>query len=234
MPIPAEGLRGQRICRRAAIIRVGCCVLPNGDVLVAETDNPGTDKTGGTISGKIQKMLMKKAGSGKPSANRISLLRDADGDGVAEVKIALVDRPLFAVRNGVVGNGELFVANADGIVAFPFHAGPDAASPPSRATSPTLPSGYNHHWTKSMVASPDGKLSLCRRRIEQQCRRKRHGDGEGPRRDPARSIRRPATWRIFAGGLRNPVGLAWNPWSGALWTAVNERDELGSDLVPDY
>ena len=208
-------------------------VLPNGDVLVAETDSPGTDKTGGRIQGKIQNMLMKKAGSGKPSANRISLLRDADGDGIAETKTALLTGLYSPFGMALVGNGELFVANADGIVAFPFQPGPDQRSPPGRATSPTLPSGYNHHWTKSLVASPDGKCLYVGVGSNSNV-------GEnGMEMEKGRAAiwgidARTGAYRIFASGLRNPVGIAWNPWSGALWTVVNERDELGNDLVPDY
>ncbi len=207
-------------------------VLPNGDVLVAETESPGTDKTGGTIKGKIQKSLMKKAGSGrKPSANRITLLRDADGDGVAELKTPLVTG-LYSPFGMALANGELFVANADGVVAFAFVPGQTSITAPARVVT-ALPSGYNHHWTKSMVASPDGKFLFV-------------GVGSNSNvgeNGLAMEKGRAAIWmidaksgayRIFASGLRNPVGIAWNPWSNELWTAVNERDELGNDIVPDY
>ena len=207
-------------------------VLPNGDVLVAETEGPGTDKTGGTIRGAIQKMLMKKAGSGKkPSANRISLLRDADGDGIAETKTPLLTG-LYSPFGMALANGELYVANADGVVAYRFTPGETRITARPRHVT-ALPSGYNHHWTKSMVASPDGKYLFV-------------GVGSNSNvgeNGLAMETGRAAIWmidaksgayRIFASGLRNPVGIAWNPWSRQLWTSVNERDELGNDLVPDY
>ena len=206
-------------------------LLPNGDVLVAESDNPGTDKTGGTIKAAIQGLLMKKAGSGRGSANRISLLRDADGDGIAEVKTPLLAN-LYSPFGMAFANGELFVANADGVVAYPFQSGQTAISVAPRHVT-ELPSGYNHHWTKSMVASPDGKFLFV-------------GVGSNSNvgeNGLAMEQGRAAIWmidaksgayRIFASGLRNPVGIAWNPWSRILWTSVNERDEIGNDLVPDY
>lgn len=206
-------------------------VMPNGDVLVAETDNPGTDKTGGGIRSFFQKMLMKKAGSGKPSANRITLLRDANGDGVAEFKAPLLTG-LFSPFGMAFANGELFVANADGVVAYPYQAGQTTIGVEPRHVT-ELPSGYNHHWTKSMVASPDGKFLFV-------------GVGSNSNigeNGMAMEKGRAAIWmidaksgayRIFASGLRNPVGIAWNPWSRELWTSVNERDEIGNDLVPDY
>ena len=206
-------------------------VLPNGDVLVAETDNPGTDKTGGSIRGAIQGMLMKKAGSGKGSANRISLLRDADGDGVADVKTALLTG-LFPPFGMAFANGELFVANADGVVAYPFQPGQTTIGVAPRPVT-ALPSGYNHHWTKSMVASPDGKFLFV------GVGSNSNAGENGLKMEKGRAAiwmidSNSGAYRIFASGLRNPVGIAWNPWSRELWTSVNERDEIGNDLVPDY
>ena len=230
IPTPAAGLKVNEFAGGLVHPR-WMLVLPNGDVLVAETDNPGTDKTGGAIKGKIQKSLMKKAGSSKPSANRISLLRDADGDGMAETKTPLLTG-LYSPFGMAFANGELYVANADAVVAFPFQPGQTAiTAPPRRVTA--LPSGYNHHWTKSMVASPDGKFLFV-------------GVGSNSNvgeNGLAMEKGRAAIWmidaktgayRIFASGLRNPVGIAWNPWSGQLWTSVNERDGIGNDIVPDY
>ena len=133
MPTPAPGLTVNEFAGGLAHPR-WLHVLPNGDVLVAETDNPGTDKTGGSIKGAIQKMLMKKAGSGTGSANRISLLRDGDGDGVAEVKTPLLTG-LYSPFGMVFANGELFVANADGVVAFPFQPGQTAISVKPRSVT---------------------------------------------------------------------------------------------------
>ena len=230
MPTPAAGLKVNEYAGGLVHPR-WMLVLPNGDVLVAETDNPGTDKTGGALKGKIQKMLMKKAGSSKPSANRISLLRDADGNGTAETKTPLLTG-LYSPFGMAFANGELYVANADAVIAYPFQPGQtEITAPPRRVTA--LPSGYNHHWTKSMVASPDGKFLFV-------------GVGSNSNvgeNGLAMEKGRAAIWmidaksgayRIFASGLRNPVGIGWNPWSRELWTSVNERDEIGNDIVPDY
>jgi glucose/arabinose dehydrogenase len=207
-------------------------VLPNGDVLVAESDSPGTDHTGGSIKGKIQAKLMKKAGSETASPNLIYLLRDADGDGVAETKTVLIDHDLMSPFGMALVGKELFVANADSLVAFPFTPGETAITAKPRIVTP-LPAGFNHHWTKSLLASPDGKALFV---------------GVGSNSNVGENglemeKGRAAIWminpttgqsRIFASGIRNPVGLAWNPASKALWAVANERDELGNNLVPDY
>jgi glucose/arabinose dehydrogenase len=205
--------------------------LPNGDVLVAETSSPGTDPTPRGIKGFFFRMFQKKAGSAVPSPNRITLLRDANGDGVAEQRSVLLSGLRSPFGMALVG-GELFVANADSLVAFPFTVGQTQITAGPRVVT-DLPAGYNHHWTKSLVASPDG-------------RRLYVGVGSNSNvgeNGMAMEVGRAAIWEIdprtgtktvYAGGLRNPVGTKFNPWSGQLWTAVNERDELGSDLVPDY
>ena len=229
-PVPAAGLSVNEFAGGLQHPR-WLYVLPNGDVLVAETDSPGTDKSGGGIKGFFQKMLMKKAGSGTPSANRIMLLRDADGDGIAETKTVLVEGLTSPFGMALAGN-ELFVANADALIAFPFAPGvTELTAKPRRVTS--LPSGYNHHWTKSLVASPDGKRLYVgvgsNSNVGENGMEMEKGRAAIWEIDP-----NTGAYRIFAGGLRNPVGVAFNPASGDLWTAVNERDELGSDLVPDY
>jgi len=205
--------------------------LPNGDVLVAETDSPGTDKTGGSVKGQIQKLLMKKAGSSQGSANRILLLRDADGDGVAEMKPTLLEG-LYSPFGMAFANGELFIANADGIVAYAFRPGQTRITARPRHVT-NLPSGYNHHWTKSMVASPDGRFLFV------GVGSNSNAGENGLEMEKGRAAiwmidAKTGAYRIFASGLRNPVGIAWNPWSNYLWTVVNERDELGDNLVPDY
>ncbi|HWN43062.1 MAG TPA: sorbosone dehydrogenase family protein [Thermoanaerobaculia bacterium] len=207
-------------------------VLPNGDVLVAETNAPPRPEDNKGIKGFFFKMFQKKAGGGVPSANRITLLRDADGDGVAETKSAFLTGLNSPFGMALVGN-DLYVANADAIVKFPYTEG--ATEIKAAGTKVTdLPAGpRNHHWTKSLIASPDG--SKLYSGVGSNSNVAEHGmeEEEG----------RAAIWevdlatggkRLFATGLRNPVGMAWEPESGALWTAVNERDELGSDLVPDY
>jgi len=230
MPIPAAGLSVNQFGGGLDHPR-WLHLLPNGDVLVAESDNPGTDKSGGTIKAAIQKMIMKKAGSSRASANRISLLRDADGDGIAELKTPLVAN-LFSPFGMAFANGELFVANADGVIAYPFEPGQTAISVAPRHVT-DLPSGYNHHWTKSLVASPDGKFLFIG--IGSNSNVGENGlEMEKGRAAIWMIDANSGAYRIFASGLRNPVGIAWNPWSRELWTAVNERDEIGNDLVPDY
>jgi len=206
-------------------------VLPTGDILVAETNSPGTDPGPPGIKGYFFKQFKKKAGGSVPSANRITLLRDADHDGVAEFRSTLLSGLRSPFGMALLG-GELFVANADSLVAFPYTAAATAITAKPRLVA-MLPAGYNHHWTKSLVASPDGRWLYV---------------GVGSNSNAAENgmpmeAGRAAIWQIdprsgassvFASGLRNPVGIAFNPWSGDLWAAVNERDELGSDLVPDY
>ena len=206
--------------------------LANGDVLVAESDSPGTDKTGGTIKSTIQGLLMKKAGSGKGSANRITLLRDADGDGRAETKSVLLDHDLYSPFGMAVIGGELFVANANALVAFPFTAGETKITARPRVVT-ELPSGYNHHWTKSLVASPDNRMLYVgvgsNSNVGENGLEMEKGRAAIWQIDPTSG-----RYAIFADGLRNPVGIAFNPASSTLWAVVNERDELGNDLVPDY
>ena len=229
-PIPAEGLKINQFAGDLKHPR-SLLVLANGDVLAAESDSPGTDKTGGGIRGTIQEMLMKKAGSSHGSANRISLLRDADGDGVAETMLPLLTG-LYSPFGMAFANGELFVANADGIVAYRFQPGQTSIDyRPRHVTS--LPSGYNHHWTKALVASPDGKFLFVG--VGSNSNAGENGlEVEKGRAAVWMVDARTGAYRIFASGIRNPVGIAWNPWSKYLWVAVNERDELGDNLVPDY
>ena len=207
--------------------------LPNGDILVAETNAP--PKPEGTGDGGIraffQKMFMKAAGARVPSADRITLLRDADGDGVAETKTAFLENLMSPFGMALVGD-TLYVANADAVVAFPYRTGETRITAAARRIA-DLPAGRNHHWTKSLVASPDGSRLYVG--VGSNSNIGENGLDEEVDRaaileiDPATGAR-----RVFASGLRNPVGLAWQPQSGRLWVAVNERDELGHDLVPDY
>ena len=206
--------------------------LPNGDVLVAETNAPPKpeDKQGG-IRGWVMGLVMSRAGAAVPSANRITLLRDADGDGVAETKTAFLENLMSPFGMALVGD-RLFVANADAVVAFPYQTGQtriDAA--PTKIAD--LPAGRNHHWTKSLVASADGtKLYVG---VGSNSNIAEYGMEEEVNRAAILEITiATGATRVFASGLRNPVGLSWEPVTGALWTAVNERDELGNDLVPDY
>ncbi|WP_309630403.1 sorbosone dehydrogenase family protein [Brevundimonas sp.] len=206
--------------------------LPNGDILVAETNAPPKPegKSGG-IRGWVMGLVMKRAGAAPPSPNRIILLRDADGDGVAETKSTFLENLTSPFGMALVGD-RLFVANADAVVAFPYQGGQTQITAPATKIA-DLPAGRNHHWTKSLVASADGtKLYVG---VGSNSNIGENGMDEEVGRAAIHEIDvATGAQRIFASGLRNPVGMAWQPDSRALWVAVNERDELGNDLVPDY
>jgi glucose/arabinose dehydrogenase len=207
-------------------------VLPNGDVLVAETNAPPKPEDGKGIKGKAMKLVMKKAGAGVPSANRITLLRDADGDGVPETRTVFLEGLSSPFGMALVGH-DLYVANSDAVVRFPYS--PGATRITAAGTKVVdLPGGpINHHWTKNLIASPDGsKLYVT---VGSNSNVAENGlDAEDGRAAIWEVDAKTGSHRVYAFGLRNPNGLAWEPSTGALWTVVNERDELGSDLVPDY
>ncbi|AHG89154.1 L-sorbosone dehydrogenase [Gemmatirosa kalamazoonensis] len=207
-------------------------VLPNGDVLVAETNGPKRPDDNRGLKGWFFKRFQKKAGSAVPSANRITLLRDADGDGVAETRSVLLDSLYSPFGMALIGD-RLYVANSDALVRVPYAAGETRiAARPETVT--VLPGGkLNHHWTKSLLASPDGSRLYVG--VGSNSNVAENGiDKETDRAAVWEIDPRTGAHRVLASGLRNPVGLAWDPDRGALWAAVNERDELGSDLVPDY
>lgn len=230
-PVAAEGMEVAAFARGLDHPR-WLYLLPNGDVLVAETNAPPRPEDAKGFKGWFFKYYQKKAGGAVPSANRITLLRDADADGVAETRSVFLSGLNSPFGMALVGNA-LYVANTDSLMRFPYEEGQmEITAVGTKITD--LPAGpINHHWTKNLIANADGsKLyvaigsnsNIMENGIEQE---------EG----------RAAIWevdtqtgshRIFASGLRNPVGMAWEPKSEALWVAVNERDELGSDLVPDY
>jgi glucose/arabinose dehydrogenase len=207
-------------------------VLPNGDVLVAESNAPERPEQGKGIKGKVMKSMQAKAGAATPSANRITLLRDADGDGTAEVKTAFLERLNSPFGMALVGN-DLYVANTDAIVKFAYTEGEtQIAGAGTRLTD--LPGGpLNHHWTKNIIASRDGSKLYATVGSNSNVGENGMEKEEGRAAIWEVDVRTGAK-RLFATGLRNPNGLAWEPSSGALWTVVNERDELGNDLVPDY
>jgi glucose/arabinose dehydrogenase len=213
--------------------------LPNGDVLAVESNKPpkpdepkdGGDGLFAQIKSKVMGMVMKRAGAGVPSANRITLLRDADGDGVAEVRQVFMQNLMSPFGVILLGN-ELFIANADALVKVPYADGQTSiTAAPTKVTD--LPAGINHHWTKNVIANREGtKLYVT----------VGSNSNVGENGIPAEEGRA-AIWevdvksgekRLFAGGLRNPNGMGWEPDTNVLWTVVNERDEIGSDLVPDY
>ena len=230
-PTPAQGLAVRSFAAGLDHPR-WLYVLPNGDVLVAETAAPPKPKgMDGGIRGWFMKMFMKKAGSAVPSANRISLLRDADGDGVAEMRTPFLTGLFSPFGMALIGN-TLYVANADALVAFPYQAGATQITALPRRIA-ALPAGRNHHWTKSLVANADGSRLYVG--VGSNSNVGENGLDEEVNRAAILEVD-PATGatHVFASGLRNPVGIDWNPESGQLWVAVNERDEIGSDLVPDY
>jgi len=206
--------------------------LPNGDVLVAETNAPPKPDDVGGIRGWVMRLQMKQAGAQAPSANRITLLRDVDGDGVADLRSVLIQGLNSPFGMALVGP-DLYVAASDAVLKFPYVTGETRITAPGVKVV-ALPGGpINHHWTKNIIASPDGnKLYVTVGSNSNVGERGMEAEAD-----------RAAIWeldlhsgahRIFASGLRNPNGMAWEPTTGALWTVVNERDEIGSDLVPDY
>jgi glucose/arabinose dehydrogenase len=207
-------------------------VLPNGDVLVAETNAPPKPEDAKGIKGWVMKRVMKKAGAGVVSANRITLLRDANGDGVAEIRSVFLEGLNSPFGMALIGS-DFYVANTDAVMRFPYALGETRISKPGVKVL-DLPGGpINHHWTKNIIASRDGSLLYVS--IGSNSNAGENGiDKEEGRASIWEVDLRSGKHRIFASGLRNPVGMAWEPYSGLLWTAVNERDELGSDLVPDY
>ena len=206
-------------------------VLPNGDVLVAETNAPARPEDSTGLRGFVMGLVMKQAGAAAPSANRITLLRDSQGRGVADVRSVLLDGLNAPFGMALIGS-DLYVANTDAILRFPYTPGQTRIDAPGVVVA-TLPAGaIDHHWTKNLMASRDGRKLYVTV----------GSNSNVAERGMAVEAERAAIWevdlatgahRLYASGLRNPNGMAWAP-GGALWTVVNERDELGSDLVPDY
>ncbi len=207
-------------------------VLPNGDVLVAESNAPAKPDDAKGIRGWVQKQVMKRAGAVTESANRITLLRDVDGDGVAETRTVLLENLASPIGMALVGDS-LYIANTNAVERYPYTTG-DTKIVANAQRIVELPAGtINHHWTKNIIANADGSKLYATVGSNSNVGERGVAAEEG----------RAAIWeidlktgthRIFATGLRNPNGMAWAAESGALWTVANERDELGSDLVPDY
>jgi glucose/arabinose dehydrogenase len=207
-------------------------VLPNGDVLVAETNAPPKPDDGKGIKAWATKFAMRRAGASVPSPNRITLLRDADGDGVAETKTVFIEGLNSPFGMALVGE-DLYVADSDAIMKFPYHSGDTRITAPGVKLA-DLPAGtINHHWTKDLVASRDGSKLYAT--VGSNSNVGDNGiEAETNRAAVLEVDRATGKWRVFASGLRNPNGPSWEPQTGALWVVVNERDELGNDLVPDY
>ena len=227
-PVAAQGLEVTRFAEGLNHPRT-IFVLPNGDVLAAQTNSPKREAKG--ITGLVEQFLMKQIGAGDASPNTLALLRDANGDGVAEQKFELAHPALNSPFGMAFRDGRLIVANTDAVLSFPFTPGDTRlAGQPEKLMD--LPGGGNH-WARNLLLSADGGLlyvtvgsasNIAERGIEAEKGRAAIWEYDFAKK---RS-------RQFASGLRNPNGLDWNPASGELWTTVNERDMLGPDLVPDY
>ena len=231
-PTAASGLVVKALARNLDHPR-SLYVLPNGDVLVAETNAPADRPDDGKgLKAWFFRFFQKKAGAGVPSANRLTLLRDADGDGVAETRSVFLDHLYSPYGMTLVGD-TLYVANSNAVVMVGYTTGALHASGTPIVLA-ALPAGtINHHWTKNLVASADGSRLYAS--VGSNSNAGEHGIGAEHERAAVWEIDRvTGAHRVFASGLRNPVGMAWDPTTGALWVSVNERDELGSDLVPDY
>jgi len=230
-PTPAAGLKVQAFAAKLDHPR-WMLVLPNGDVLVAETNAPPKPDDSNGFSGWVEHQLQQDAGAETKSANRITLLRDTNGDGVADQRFVLVSGLNAPFGMALVGDS-LYVADTDALLRFPFKVGDTKISAkPDKVVD--LPAGrINHHWTKNVIATPDGSKLYVTIGSNSNVGERGMGVEDG----------RAAIWeidaktrshRIYAYGLRNPVGLGWEPSTNQLWVVVNERDGLGSDLVPDY
>lgn len=208
--------------------------LPNGDVLVAESNAPPSDRSGEKFSFTtwVRRLIMGRVGAGVTSANRISLLRDADDDGVAETKTVFLEGLFSPIGMALVGS-DLYVGNANALMRFPYVEGATSITDPGTKVT-DLPGGPIYgHWTRNVIASADGSKIY----VAVGSTGNIADDGYDKETNRANILdvdRATGQFRVFAGGLRNPVGLAWEPVTGMLWTTVNERDLLGTDLVPDY
>ncbi len=207
-------------------------VLPNGDVLVAETAAPERPEDGKGIKGFFMKQFMKRAGSAVPSADRITLLRDTDGDGVADRRSAFLEG-LHSPFGMTLAGDALYVANTDALLRFRYREGEERIAAAGEKVA-GLPAGpLNHHWTKNVIANADGTRLYVT--VGSNSNVGENGMDQEVDRAAILEIDAATGARtVYASGLRNPNGLVWEPTTGLLWTVVNERDELGSDLVPDY
>jgi glucose/arabinose dehydrogenase len=231
-PTVADGLKTEALATGLQHPR-SLYVLPNGDVLVVQSRQPWPNpihRPKDLVMRWIESWVTSGGNTG-PS-NRITLLRDADGDGKPETQSVFLDHLNSPFGVALVGN-ELYVANTDAIVRYPYTTGDTKITAPGTILTP-LPGGpIDHHWTKSLVASPDGALLYVG--VGSNSNITENGMGAERNRAAIWEVERETgRWRIFASGLRNPNGLTFEPNSGAVWAVVNERDELGPNLVPDY
>ena len=231
IPTPAEGFEVQAFAQGLNHPR-WLYELPNGDILVAETDAPQASSGRGGVLSWFAKRVMRFTGSGYPSADRITLLRDTDQDGVADYKAPLIENLHSPFGMALVGS-TFYVANTDAVLAFPYEQGQTRISASGGLIARLPANAPNSHWTKNLLAHPNGESLFVAIGSNSNI-------GElGPEAEQGRA----GIWRLdlttrnlvpFAKGLRNPVGMAWHSPTDTLWTVVNERDQLGNDLVPDY
>src|SRR5690606_36078705 len=204
--------------------------MPNGDILVAKSNAPERVVAGGGLTNLVAGFLFRRAGAAVPSPDQLVLLRDADGDGVAEARHTL--RSDLASPSGIAWHdGTLYVANDDAVLSFDYAEGATTLTSTPRKLMDLPPAG--NHWMRNLVLNEDGTRLYVAVGSSSNI-----GEGGMEAEQGRAAIHElnleTGTSRIYGSGLRNPNGLAWNPWSGELWTTVNERDMLGSDLVPDY
>jgi len=228
-PVAAQGLVVTRFADKLDHPR-NVVVLPNGDVLVAETNGPASANPGG-VTGMVMGYMMRKVGAGGPSPNKIVLLRDADGDGKAETRVVMQNPALDSPFGMALRDGRLYVANHNAVVSWPFTPGQTTLSGQPEKLMDLPAAGM--HWVRNLLLSEDGKRLYVT--VGSSTNIAENGlDAEKGRASIHEYDFDKKSEREFAGGLRNPNGMDWNPRTGELWTVVNERDMLGSDLVPDY
>jgi glucose/arabinose dehydrogenase len=230
-PVPAEGFDVQAFAQGLDHPR-WLFELPNGDILVAETDAPQASSGRGGVLAWFAKRVMRFTGSGYPSADRITLLRDTNKDGIADYRAPFIENLRSPFGMALVGS-TFYVANTDAVLAFPYELGQTRISAPGELVAILPANAPNSHWTKNLLAHPDGESLFIAIGSNSNI-------GElGPDAEQGRA----GIWRLdlatrelvpSAKGLRNPVGMAWHSPTETLWTVVNERDQLGNDLVPDY
>jgi glucose/arabinose dehydrogenase len=228
-PKPAAGLQVKALARGLKNPR-SLYVLPNGDILVAESEGPGEPVS--RPKQFVMNWIEKKAHSSIKAGQRILLFRDANGDGVPEMQTVFLDHLHSPFGMVLVGN-DFYVADTDSVLRFPYSQGQtQITAPGTRLTE--LPGGpIDHHWTKSLTASPDGTKLYAG--VGSNSNVSENGmEAERERAAVWEIDRASGAHRLYATGLRNPNGLSFEPESHALWAVVNERDELGPDLVPDY
>lgn len=227
MPVAPEGFIVTKYCDSIRSAR-WIYVLPNGDVLIsqANSEDKGLIKIGAAIVGA------NKSGNRSDSPNQITLLRDTNGDGIPDLR-RVFKAGLRQPHGMLLLGNQFYVAETDGIRVFEYQDGALELKGEGKKILSLPAGGYNNHWTRNLLLSQDGKKIYVS--VGSASNVGEYGMEEEVRRAAILEINPDGSAeRIFASGLRNPVGMDWEPVSGKLWTAVNERDKLGDDLVPDY